>query len=233
MTEIKQAACIADSSRGIYIPQFFAETHKSDWFKGITAEDWNTLSKGPDAGEDYWETWNEVLDNAETTDGGILHQDGDLWIIWPQRAIDVVNKHVEAQVEYEETHKDSGDAYREAMEGRRHDETFLARVLFDTGVVYDPSDMERVTDAIYDAAVVTPRHQFDSSYTGLGLDGMAVGEVEVSLDELGIDDVTMEQITDSCDAYINNKYAYTPSDIRWCLEISKEGAQEAINDMKG
>lgn len=69
----------ADSNRGVYIPQYFAESANRDFFTGISDSDWTDLAKGPDF-EWYWETWDRVLDNAITVTGEVLHQDGDLWL---------------------------------------------------------------------------------------------------------------------------------------------------------
>lgn len=72
----------ADSNRGQYIPQYFAESVKRDALQGVKAEDLATLESGPDA-ESYWEVWESVLNNAELTDAQgrkwKLHQDGDLF----------------------------------------------------------------------------------------------------------------------------------------------------------
>lgn len=77
----------ADSARGVYIPQFFAESVKRGCVTGVSAEEWKTLESGPDAeNEWYWEAWESVLNNAkiEHPDGrkGYLWQDGDLWVVW-------------------------------------------------------------------------------------------------------------------------------------------------------
>ena len=76
--------CYADSARGIYIPQFFAESIKRECVSGVSEEDWNILESGPDH-EQYWDAWTDVLDNAELTDSSgvvwTLYQDGDLWLI--------------------------------------------------------------------------------------------------------------------------------------------------------
>lgn len=77
----RSVVCILDSARGVYIPQNFVELfNASEW--GISDKDKNILLQGPE-NEWYWETWDEVLDNAEYTDENgheyRLHQDGDLW----------------------------------------------------------------------------------------------------------------------------------------------------------
>ena len=82
---LKNAELYADSNRGVYIPQFFAESVKRDCVTGVSEEDFATLLSGPDA-EFYWETWERVTNNATLTDptnGKIfyLYQDGDLWMV--------------------------------------------------------------------------------------------------------------------------------------------------------
>jgi len=82
----------ADSNRGVYIPQHFAESVVRDAVRGVSERDWRTLEAGPDE-EWYWETWNRVEQNAILTEPGTgiefyLYQDGDLWLIpvdaeWP------------------------------------------------------------------------------------------------------------------------------------------------------
>lgn len=79
---------LLDGARGIYIPQTFAEdfldgvTTKGYW-TGVDPEAVEILKAGPDH-ELYWETWEQVLNNAEwietaTEEAYRLHQDGDLW----------------------------------------------------------------------------------------------------------------------------------------------------------
>ena len=84
MTTQPEMILFADSARGIYIPQHFAEAILREKVRGVSAEDWETLEAGPDA-EWYWETWDEVLMDAVVIDDlGVkytLYQDGDLWLI--------------------------------------------------------------------------------------------------------------------------------------------------------
>jgi hypothetical protein len=80
MNEHDKIKLILDGSRGIYIPNNFAVlfNHK-DW--GISDDDAEILKNGPGA-KLYWETWDEVLNNAKYKDkSGFtwnLHQDDDL-----------------------------------------------------------------------------------------------------------------------------------------------------------
>lgn len=76
----------ADGARGIYIPQFFAESIRRDRVSGVSEEDLNTLALGDtEENEYYWDTWADVLDHAIVTDdAGVqytLWQDGDLWLV--------------------------------------------------------------------------------------------------------------------------------------------------------
>ena len=80
---IKQAVLYASDARGIYIPQHFAESYNSEQWQTIDQADLDILLSGPDT-ESYWDVWDDVLNNAETVCGGVLWQDGDLWIVWPQ-----------------------------------------------------------------------------------------------------------------------------------------------------
>lgn len=71
---------IADSARGVFIPQHAAECLAPGWT--ISDTDRETLAAGPDV-EGYWDTWNHVEQSAEYTDtaGNVwrLHLDGDLF----------------------------------------------------------------------------------------------------------------------------------------------------------
>ena len=75
----------ADSSRGVYIPQHFAESINRDLVTGVSDQDWKDLTLDP-YGEDselYWWAWDRVLDNARVHNGDktyLLFQDGDLFL---------------------------------------------------------------------------------------------------------------------------------------------------------
>lgn len=81
-----------DGCRGIYIPQFFAQSVIRDCVTGISPEDWAILEAGPEH-DLYWDAWDDVLANAEltnpkTSEMFMLWQDGDLWAVpkgaeWP------------------------------------------------------------------------------------------------------------------------------------------------------
>lgn len=81
---LEGATLFADSNRGIYIPQYFAQNVKREFVTGVSAEDYKVLEAGPD-GENYWEAWADVLDNAKINDPKqdecYLHHDGDLWVV--------------------------------------------------------------------------------------------------------------------------------------------------------
>lgn len=81
---LSNAILYADSARGVYIPQYFAESIKREFVSGISCDQWTDLTD-PDC-EWYWDTWDSVLDNAVVIDPntGIqygLWQDGDLWLV--------------------------------------------------------------------------------------------------------------------------------------------------------
>lgn len=75
----------SDSS-GIYIPRRFAREINRDCpecVTGVSPEEFAILEAGPE-NEQYWDCWNDVLNNAKVNDGNTtysLYQDGDLWLV--------------------------------------------------------------------------------------------------------------------------------------------------------
>lgn len=85
MYDIPQnAELFADSNRGVYIPQYFAESVMRELVSGVSDNEWATLEAGPDH-EFYWDTWNDVEQNAVLKDKNgktwKLYHEGDLWLI--------------------------------------------------------------------------------------------------------------------------------------------------------
>ena len=83
---MQEIIIFSDSSRGVYIPQHFAESIKRELVTGVTDQEWQDLTLDP-YGEDsdiLWETWTSVLDNARVSSLGVeyvLFQDGDLFLV--------------------------------------------------------------------------------------------------------------------------------------------------------
>ena len=77
-------ALLLVSNRGVYIPQNFIEHYDPKQFN-ITLTGWQKESLSDINSEDYWDAWNDILDNASYTDANgnkfYLHHDGDLWLI--------------------------------------------------------------------------------------------------------------------------------------------------------
>lgn len=72
-------------SRGVYIPQHFAQSVDFANMGGIDPADWAEIERGPDH-EWYWEAWAAICDNGtvRSPDSGkvyALYQDGDFWLI--------------------------------------------------------------------------------------------------------------------------------------------------------
>jgi hypothetical protein len=74
----------ADGNRGIYIPQYFAESVRRERVRNVEPEEWEILEAGPDH-ELYSDVWNDVEQNAvldhPTLGECVLVQDQDLWIV--------------------------------------------------------------------------------------------------------------------------------------------------------
>ena len=69
------------------------------------------------------------------------------------------------------------------------------------------------------------------------LESFHIGEIEVSLDHLGIDAITMDLIRESCDAYISGTdYAYIATDAVWYAVVNVEALnieiEQYINSME-
>jgi len=83
-TDLTHAELFADSARGVFIPQHFAESVNREMVFGVSDSDFADLMKGPES-KWYWETWESVLNNAilHSPKNGecYLFQDGDLWIV--------------------------------------------------------------------------------------------------------------------------------------------------------
>jgi len=74
---VKNPELLIDSHHGIYIPKLFYDNFDFEQF-GLKKSDYSDLNN-PD-NEYYWETWDDLLNNAETKEGHILQQDQDLWL---------------------------------------------------------------------------------------------------------------------------------------------------------
>lgn len=84
-TKTHQAVILfLDSARGQYIPRDFAQYIKREAVTGVNPATLDKLAEeDSNSREDYWELWQEVLDNARIAHEGYmynLHQDGDLWL---------------------------------------------------------------------------------------------------------------------------------------------------------
>ena len=69
MSKLQAIEILADSSRGQYIPQYWAESKSDDW-TGFDADDIAILLAGPTheyVTDAYWDVWAHVLENATCT----------------------------------------------------------------------------------------------------------------------------------------------------------------------
>ncbi len=83
MKSPKAIEILADSSRGIYIPNHFSESCKH--WSGVNQDEFRILARGPE-NVHYWDTWEQVLNNAyfiEESTGRkfTLYHDGDLFAL--------------------------------------------------------------------------------------------------------------------------------------------------------
>jgi hypothetical protein len=211
----------ADSSRGIYIPQYFAQSHDPQTWTGINPNDLEILIAGPE-NEFYWEAWDTTLHHAETVDGATLHQDGDLWVINREEAITTINEYCAAQLEYEETHKDAGDNYSHmpaegwCLESDRR----LARELAKFGIEAPPNAADIALDLF--------KMRRDPK-DGIILDSYALQEVAIDLSPLNIDPLTMDIVRNSCEAHITaDNWAFVTTDAVWFAVVDPEEFRQCL-----
>jgi len=254
---IKQAQLLASDRLGIYIPQAFAQLVDMSQVKYVDQDQIDILLAGPEH-EHYWDVWSEVLENAETLDGGVFHQDGDLWLIYPEQAIEAVNDLCESMEEYETTHGDAGENYAylvgeswDIQKTRDMIEQFH-RELFDSSeyvqgsgwINYKPQwetlgidsrwkdiDPDVLADMALESFVMESGHAYGVP-SGIVLDGFPVGEVEIDLSGLDIDGITMEYISKGCGAYNDTVYISTNAEWYAVLDVQmfNDHIEQYVND---
>ena len=236
-----------DGNRGIYIPQQFAEAiDPADW-TGINAEDLDVLRAGPDH-DSYWDAWQDVLDHAETKDGRILWQDGDLWLVARDKAVEDLNKHFKDVLEYETRHGDAGDAYAHLVEDvdaedvkRQLAEEVLLQAPGESALdaTWSPKldldlrglDLDRVIELALDVFTMVPGSIWGPYEDGLVLASFAVQEIETEVPEV-FDGLVLDLIGDNgTEAYIpeGGRLAYMTTDSVWFAVASVKDLQDAID----
>jgi hypothetical protein len=169
-----------------------------------------------------------------------------------QNAIDAINAHCADQLEYAESHDDAGDAYAfmVAESWTSTDDDELRKNLIGPDVQYSTKDgfeidhwspawtvdaMGLEPDILSDIALdifVMQRGSIHGPYTdGIVLGGFPVQEVEITLDDLGIDGITLDLVRESCYAYISDSgWAYMGTDAVWFAVVDPVAFQAAIVD---
>jgi len=241
------ATCILDSARGIYIPQNFAELINPEDWTGIDAEDLDVLKTGPDH-ESYWDAWQNLLDCAESKNGAVLYQDGDLFLIYRDRAVQDLNAYLESVLGYETNHGDARDAYASIVP-ESVDAEDVRRQLRATRLEWDESlkfyadvpaldldlrglDIDRVVALALDCFNMVPGSIWGPyGDAGLVLAGFPVQEIETEI-PADFDGIVLDFIGDNgTDAYIpqGGRLAYMTTDSTWFAVASVKDLQEAID----
>jgi hypothetical protein len=245
-----------DGHHGVYVPQCFALDAKREQFLGVDDEQWQILESGPEHGL-YWDVWTEVLDSAETVCGGRLHQDSDLWLVWYDDAIQLINDYLECDYEYETRHPDAGDNYSHMVaenwtgadttqliddlgatdfKGSKYgmdaigDGTYWDEVLKfpDVDQLYLELDPDEVVNLALECFTMQPGSIWGPYDGGIVLGSYPVGEIETQLDCLGLDGLVLDLVKDSCEAYINGDLAYQSTDAVWYAVLDIEQFNAAV-----
>jgi hypothetical protein len=138
-----------------------------------------------------------------------------------QSAIESINYLCESQVEYETTHRDAGDNYSHmpAENWTDHDTESLLESLKEEKQVdkrWQALDPDLLADMALDSFSMSAGSTYGCYKAGITLAGYPVQEIEIDLEHLGIDYITMDLIRESCDAYISGcDRAYVPTDAVW------------------
>lgn len=81
----QNSSLLIDGNRGIYIPKLFVENYVAKYVTNRNDLLGDLAELGNPENEEYWEAWENVLDNAKLIDDDgrecSLYQDGDLWAI--------------------------------------------------------------------------------------------------------------------------------------------------------
>lgn len=250
------AKLFADSARGIYIPQYFAESIEPKDWRGIDAEDLAILKSGP-YHEFYWEAWESVLDHAEHKDGWTLYQDGDLWVINRDSAIDALNEAISDRLEYEESHCDAGDAYSHIIpDSLAYDATkedsfpALTDAMGKEYMVKDESesfgyrwekkypidtkglDSDTLADMALDCFEMHPGSiygPYDDS-DSFPIASFPVQEIEIDLEGI-VEGIAFDLVNQSLDAYVRegSTLGYVSTDSVWFAMVPVKGFQDLID----
>jgi len=239
---------LLSDARGIYLPRDAAETLDWTQFPDVKAEDLDVLRAGPDA-EFYWDAWQDVLDAAETKDGDVLHQDGDLWLIRKDAAIEDLNAYFADVLEYETRHGDAGDAYAHLVEDvdlqdvqhQLEAETMVKAQDGDGDALgykwvkkldldLRGLDLEDVARLALEVFTMESGSIYGPYSDGLVLAGFAVQEIETEIPD-DFDGIVLDYIGDnSTDAYIaGTGRAYISTDAVWYAVASVKDLQDAID----
>jgi hypothetical protein len=221
-----QAQLYADSARGVYIPQYFAESYAPKQWRYINADDLEILMTGPEH-ESYFDAWDSVLNNAETVDGGKLHQDGDLWVYWPDETIETLQACIDWQVKYNESHVNAGDAYSHMpRESWCSDDDSRLADFVDRHDIGGEVDIDEIAEIALENFTMKPGTIYgfdgDENYFILASYPIDEHEIQIEHDAIGIDGVTWELIEDSRDFCIKGGCAYVGTDSVWFAAISRK-----------
>jgi hypothetical protein len=245
----KHCNCFLDSARGIYIPRDFAESISLNDWTGIDKADFEILLSGPDH-EDYWEAWTQVLDNAESNCGATLYQDGDLFLVYREKALADLNGYLESVVEYETRHCDAGENYAYLVTESNPDLQDIARQLAEEKLLQGPTetaldaawtkkldlnlrglDVETVANLALECFEMVSGNIWGPCEDGLVIAAYPVQEIETEIPNM-FDGLVLDLIGDNgSDAYIpdGGRLAYIATDAVWYAVANVEKLQAEID----
>jgi hypothetical protein len=162
-----------------------------------------------------------------------------------QEQIEQINSAVEQRVQYEEEHRDSGDARAHLLGESWHSEhdNRLREQLAELGIDHSAVDFDQLAEEVIFWAEMIPSHIYDRSPSAgqILLDSYPVGEIELffTAQELGFEEFTpelVEEMNRNCDAYFRQYmgtelFAYVSSDRLWDSQISAEQVRNILEEL--
>ena len=161
-----------------------------------------------------------------------------------QDICDKLTELCESQVEYETTHKDSGDNYAHmvAESWCSDQERALIDYMKEKDIDWTGLDIDAIADCVLDQFEMQSGHMWGAGNGDCLLTAFPIGEIEIQIDaqEIGLDCVTKEiceTLSRQSDFYCTRQddhtiLAYQGTDSVWDACISESALREIVADLR-
>jgi hypothetical protein len=157
--------------------------------------------------------------------------------------VETVNAIAESRVEYETTHKDSGDNYVPLVcECWTSDhESRLVDYMKEKSISWDGLEIDDIVNQVLDRFAMVPAYVFAFGNGGFLLESFPVGEIEMQID---CDDIGTPWTRELCESLSRSSdvvfhyhgesmaLGYIGTDSVWDAEISESELREIVNELR-